>query len=300
MKFSIKYIAGILMTGLVLTSCEKKVPAIQESFSVNVEYKNSGSKYLTGDIELNPKDSVFFDFTITANEDMAVVEIQRNNAKIDTFNVPAGSKRSFSNFKKYRSDSIPGDYTYRILARNAAGVFLGDGDKKIKVTIKSDFNFWSYRFLYVPDSVAKTNKTYYAATTGATYSYSEGAANSAAIDFGFFYDTTTIGAPKHTIYALNASTFTPYDLSTWTKNATIFKKVASPTLPNLTSGSAIRAAGIANLGSGTTSKITQLAGGNYILFKTAAGKYGIIQISFIDGATAEKTTNINIDVKIEK
>ena len=56
-----------------------------------------------------------------------------------------------------------------------------------------------------------------------------------AFDFGYFYDTTTVGVtvinqPKHTIYALSASTPVQYDLTGWTKNATIFKKITTPTL----------------------------------------------------------------------
>lgn len=300
MKQAIKYFSILAAVVVVYSSCEKKIDPIEDSYTVSVQYKNSGPNFLTADKEINPKDSVFFDFTVTAKEDMALLEIQKNGAKIDTFKISDSDKRSFSGVKKYMSDSIPGDYTYRVLARNAAGAFIGDGGKAIKVTVKSDFNFWSYRFLYVPDTVAKTNKTYYATATGETFSYSTGSANSAAIDFGFYYDTTT--ANKHTIYALNAnqSQLSYYDISSWTKNATIFKRASSPTFANLTSGAALKAGGITNLASGTASKITALASGNLIFFKTVAGKYGCVQVSFIEGASPQKSTYINIDVKVQK
>jgi len=104
----------------------------------------------------------------------------------------------------------------------------------------------------VPDSVAKSNKSFFVSTSGDVLSYVQGAANSAQIDFGYFYDTTTVGAPKHTIYALGANKFAPHDLSTWTKNATVFKKASSPAFSALTSGGSLRAAGISNLTTGAT------------------------------------------------
>ncbi len=300
MKSSIKIFAGLIIAVCIFAACEKKIDPIDESFTVQVSFKNSGTNFLTADTEVNPKDSIFFDFTLTAEEDMVVVEIQRNNAKIDTFKVPAANARSFSAIKKYAADSIPGDYTYRVLARNNKGVFIGDGKKTIKVTVKSDFNFWSYRFTYVPDSVSKTNKTYFASTTGQTFSYTDGAASSALIDFGYYYDTAT--ANKHTIYALNTAQtqLNFYDITSWTKNATIFKRATTPTFANLTSGGALKTAGLTNLASGTTPKITVLASGNLLFFKTAAGKFGCVQINYIEGASAAQSTYINIDVKVQK
>ena len=156
--------------------------------------------------------------------------------------------------------------------------------------------------MYVPDSTAKINKCYFSSIDGNVYSYSEGAPKSASIDFGYFYDTTKIAgiAQGHSIYALNASSFAPYDLSTWIKNATIFKKANTPAFSFLTSGGALRSAGNANLSSGSTPKITALASGNLVFFKTVTGKFGCLQINFIQGNDATPTTYINVDVKIEK
>lgn len=298
-KINIIYIS--LLTLIIMsTACEKKVAPI-DSYGVTVEYKSSGAKYATGDMTINPKDSIFFDFTITsASADIAVVEIQKNSAKIDTFKMAGSGVRTFSGLKKYMADSAAGDYSYRILARDAKGQFLGDGDKLIKVTIAPDFVFHSYRFLYVPDSTAKTNKCYFSTVDGKTYSYTDGAAKSADIDFGFFYDTTTSGAPKHTIYALTASTFLPYDISTWTKNATILKKATTPAFSTLLSSAGLNAAGVTNLASGSSNKVTALASGNLVFFRTAKGKYGCLQVNFIEGSNASPTTYINVDVKVQK
>lgn len=300
MKRNNLILTSLLTLILLSVACEKKVAPIDD-YSVTVEYKSSGAKYVTGNLTISPKDSLFFDFTITsAVADIAVVEIQKNNAKIDTFKMAGSGVRSFSALKKYMSDSASGDYTYRILARDAKGVFLGDGDKQIKVTITPDFVFHSYRFLYVPDSTAKTNKCYLSTVDGKVYSYTDGAAKSADIDFGYFYDTTTTGAPKHTIYALTASAFLPYDISTWTKNATILKKGTTPAFSTLLSSGGLNSAGISNLASGTSNKVTALASGNLVFFRTAKGKYGCLQVNFIEGSNASPNTYLNVDVKVQK
>ena len=299
---SFKYILSILAAAAVIViGCEKTVAPI-DSYGVTIDFKPGSAKNITGDVSMNPKDSIILDFTISSStEDMAVIEIQKNGARIDTFNVSGVNKRSFSGIKRYQSDSIAGDYSYRVFARNKKGVYIGDGGKSIKVTIKPDFIYWSYKTLAVPDSVAKSNKSFFVSTTGDVLSYVQGASNSALIDFGYFYDTTTVGAPKHTIYALGTNKFAPHNLTTWTKNATIFKKVSTPAFSTLTSGSAIAAAGVLNLKTGATTTATALASGNLVYFRTAAGKYGCIQINFInDFGAMQSQTYINIDVKVQK
>ena len=299
---SFKHILSTLAAAAVIViGCEKTVAPI-DSYGVTVDYKGGNAKNLTGNVSLNPKDSIILDFTISSStEEMAVIEIQKNGAKIDTFKVSNANSRTFSGIKRYQSDSIAGDYTYRVFARNKKGVYIGDGGKSIKVTINPDFIYWSYKTLAVPDSVAKTNKSFFVSTSGDVLSYVQGASNSGLIDFGYFFDTTTVGAPKHTIYALGANKFAPHDLSTWTKNATVFKKASSPAFSALTSGGSLRAAGISNLASGAATTANALASGNLVYFRTAAGKYGCIQINFInDFGAMQSQTYINIDVKVQK
>jgi hypothetical protein len=300
-----KYIVGLCFAAVVFTACEKKVDPI-DTYTVKVDLKNSGGKFVTADKEVNPKDSIYFDFDITSEVDMQYVEILKNGTRLDTFNIPAGAnRRSFSKVKGYRADSAAGKYEYRIVGRGTQARYLGDGDKKVTLTVIPDFNFWSYRLLFVPDTTNKTNKTYYSTTDGKTYSYSEGAANSAKIDFGYYYDTTT--ANKHTIYALNAPQplLSFYDISTWTKNATVFKKMPSAVnfVSQLTSSGAINTLIKGNMTSGTSTKVTTLstsAGNNVIGFKTADGKYGAILIRFVSADSPAQTTRIEVDVKVQK
>ncbi len=308
-----KIIAGALLLGIFLSACVKKVEPV-DSFDVAVEFRNSGAKFLTGDITVNPKDSIFFDFTITSPTDMSYIEIQKNGVRVDTFRLGAqANKKTFSFIKGYRADSIPGSYSYRVLARDSRAIFMGDGGKLIKVTVTPDFNFWSYRILQVPDSVAKTNKAYYSTTEGKVYSYTEGAANSAKIDFGYYWDTTGRGTTsasddlRHTIYSLSAAQpqLGFYDISAWTKNVTLLKKMPSSVnfVTQLTSAGALQTLIGGNMNSGTSSKVTTVsttAGSNVIGFKTAAGKFGAILIRFVNGDSPSPTTQIEVDVKVQK
>lgn len=305
-----RYITGLIAITIGLTACEKKVDPV-DNFSVTVEFRNSSAKALTSDVTLNPKDSIYLDFTITSpDQDMTYVEIQKNGVRIDTFQLAnQPNKRSFSKIKGYMVDSAAGDYTYRVLARNSRAIFLGDGGKAIKVTINPDFMIWSQRILAVPDTIAKTNKTYMSLSEGTTYSYSEAGAVSSKIDFGYYWDTTgrattvTSDDQFHSIYALNAPQpqLGFYDISTWTKNATLFKRLSGVNFnTQLTSGGAINTLVKNNMTSGTSSKINLLASSNVIGFKTAGGKYGAMLIRIVNGNSPEKTTNIEIDVKIQK
>lgn len=309
-----KIIFGSLLLGSLISACEKKVEPI-DSYNVQVDFRNSGAKFLTSDVTLNPKDSIYLDFTITSPTDMSYVEIQRNGARLDTFRLNSTNNRSFSLVKGYRVDSAAGEYSYRVLARDARAVFMGDGGKMFTVTVRPDFDFWSYRILQVPDSIAKTNKTYYSTTEGKTYSYTEGAANSAKLDFGYYWDTTGRGTTsatddlKHTFYSLSAAQpqLGFYDISSWTKNVTLFKKIPGSTNINftssLTSAGAIQTLIGGQMSSGTSTKVTTIAttaNNNLIGFRTAAGKLGAILIRYVNGDSPSPTTQIEIDVKVQK
>lgn len=300
-----KYIFLLLASGYMLAGCEKKVDPI-DTYNVEVVYRNSGPKFVTGDVTLNPKDSIYLDFTITSPADMAYIEIQRNGVRIDTFrlnNFP--DKKGFSMIKAYAVDSSAGDYTYRVLARDNMATFMGDGGKSIKVTVTPDFDFWSYRIMQVPDSTDKKNNCYYSVTDGKMYSYTTGGSNSASIDFGYYYDIS--GTNAHCFYALSAaqSQLGFYDISSWTKNATLLKKMPSSVnfVTGLRSSGAINTLIKNNMTSGTSGKVTAVttsSGSNVIGFKTAAGKYGAILVRYLNGASAANGTTIEVDVKVQK
>lgn len=299
------------MIAMLTVGCEKKIEPI-DAYKVTVDYASINAFSVVASKAVNPKDSIQFDFTVTSVEPMTYIEIQKNGVRIDTFRVTDG-KTSFSGSKGYRIDSIPGDYTYRVLARNAQATFLGDGDKQFVLTVNPDFDFWSARMILVPDTTAKTNKCYYSTIDGEMYSYSGVGSNSGKIDFGFYFDTTGMGTASttdnnaHTFYALSApqGQIPFYDISSWTKNATIFKKM--PTSVNfvsgLTSAGAINTLIRNNMTSGTSATVNRLAtsaGNNVIGFRTVNGKFGAILVRRIEGNSPAATTYLEIDVKVQK
>ena len=281
---------------MFFVQCKKKVDAYM--VTAQFTFTNSGTKFVTSDISVNPKDSVYFQFTATSTSTMAKIIVSKNATNLDTLLIPSGSGNTFSATKKYITDSVPGTYSYIFSAYDAGNIRLGTAT--IVVTINADFNYFTLRTLFVPDTTSKTNPTYFSTTTGKTYSYSMGSVNAPLIDFGYYYDTTT--ANKSTIYALTANPVSFYDVSTWMNNATIFKKISSSTpFTTLTSAGAIRSFGITNLASGTSSKVAalgSLTGNNLIAFRTAAGKYGAILITLISASSPASSSYVNIEVKV--
>lgn len=281
-------------------SCKKIDIPISNQISVSLSSK--GASYLTNDITLAPATPISFSWTINSPTSFEFVYIQRNGTEIFKAQVPPST--TYSGDNSFVADAAPGVYTYRFLARDKAGTYLGE--KIIVVTITSDFNYFTQKTLFVPDTTAKTNPTYYSTTTNEMFSYSGVGAKSNLIDFGYFYDPTLVSnvANGHTIYALNISpvpsALEMNDLSSFTKNATLLKRITSPTFANITSSTSLQTAGDANLGSGTSTSINKLVAGNLVLFKTAAGKYGIIQVNYVSQDNASKGTFMSIDVKMQK
>lgn len=312
-----RYLTGSLLFALFLSACQKKVDPIDGS-NATVTLKNEGAKFVTDNITVNPKDSLYFSFTITSDKTMKYVSIQKNPVNQTAFVVRdtlnATNANSYTTVKRLMADSAAGRYVYRIVAHDGVGTYIGHKD--IVVTVTPDFNYYPDRTLYAPDSTAKTNKCFFSTKGGAVYSFADGSANSASIDFAYFYDTTKVSgtALGHTIYALNSTgNFGGYDISTWTKNATVFKKLASgtpnPTFAQALSAGTLRTAGATQLASGTTTKVTGLSAtspANTVYFKTASGKFGMALITFASattnaaGGVDPSATFIKVDVKVEK
>lgn len=299
-----KYILGIAVLAAVISSCEKKIDPV-DTFFVTVDYRSGGAKYVTSDVTVNPKDSIYFDFTINSPNPMSYVEIQKNGVRVDTFRLNTSNNKSFSKIVGYRADSAAGDYTYRVVARDARAVFMGDGNKLFTVTVTPDFNFWSYRIMQVPDTLLKVNKCYFSSVDGKAYSYTEASSISSSIDFGYYYDVS--GTNRHSFYALTApqAQISFNDITPWTKNATILKKMPSSVnfVSGLTSAGAIQTLIGGNMTSGTSTKVTAVnttGGNNVIGFRTASGKFGAILVRYLSADSPNATTQIEVDVKVQK
>jgi hypothetical protein len=304
-----KLIYILLIAIVFFTSCEKTTTPVDGS-NATITLNNNGAKFVTDNITVNAKDSIFFGYTITSNIDMRYVSIQKNPVNQTAFvlrdTLVDANKNSYTAIKKLVADSINGPVVYRIVAHDKVGNYIGHKD--IIVTVATDFNFYTYRFLKVPDTTGLVNTCYLGARNGNVYNYSNGAANSSNIDLGIYYDTTGRASAIATddslfvVYALNMAQpqISFYDVSTWTKNATIMKRATSPTFASLTSAGALRTAAVTNLSSGARNRAVAVTTGSLIFFKTIDGKAGCLNVNFVNGATPASSTYMNVDVKIEK
>jgi hypothetical protein len=300
-----KLIIYICSLVLIMASCKKKVEPVDGS-NATINLINAGANYITDNVTVNPGDSIFFRYNVSSPTPMKYVSIQKNPVNHNAFlkRDTLGLVTSHSGEMRFKSDTTNGSYIYRVVAHDVNGRYIGHKD--VTITTKVDYKYYTFRVLRVPDTTAKVNNCYMDALGGNLYNYTNGAAASANIDFGFMYDTTGTASTSTTddlrfsLYALSAAQpqLGFYDISSWTKNATIFKKITSPSFTTLTSGGAIRTA-CATLSSGTSSKVTQLVAGNMVAFKTASGKQGILLVNFVNGNSPAMDSYINVDVKIE-
>lgn len=304
-KESIIYCIALLLA-VIATSCVKVEPKFNSN-NITVTFNNAGANYLTGDKTVNGKDSLDFSYSGTSSVPIVYVTLTKNDTEVGRDSIKTGDRMSFTNLvKKFVADTIPGNYVYRVVARDKDNIYLGSSNNII-VTVNSDMIYIKNNTLYVPDTTAMTNKTYFNVATQASYSYTDITTgnNSNVIDFGYFWDPTIASGttPKgNTIYNLNLSpvpsAITMYNTSAFTKNATQFKVITSPTWVNLNSGAIIKAQGIAAFKTASANSVTGLAAGSIVLFKTAAGKYGAINVLYVSGASAYASTFMSFDLKV--
>ncbi len=297
----------------MLASCVKQIdPLIQTSNTATINFIAAGPKFLTSDITVNPGDSIQFSYSVTNTQRMKYVSLVKNAINGDIFKDAIGSNAdhySFSAVKKIVADVVPGSYYYKVVTRDTLGVYLGDS-KPIIVTVRPDFVYYTNKRLYVPDTTAKSNKTYFNFATETAYSYSDILANknSDQIDIGFCWDPAIASGttPKGiTLYNLNASPIPApasiYDISTFTKNLTVLKLFTGLTWVNINAGSVIKAqcATAFATTSAANNSLTSLASGSIILFRTPSGRCGAMQITYISAnASAGPGTYINFEVKL--
>lgn len=304
---------------LLFASCKKEADNIFTMFKdVTVTFNNSDPRCVTDYKLVNDGDSVYIDFTINSpNEDMYSYVVQTSAGTAQ----PAGityaindetKRRSFSNVIKLKMNR-DGKSSYRVYALNQKGIYIGDGYKKVTIEVNPSYIIYSGREISLPDTVAKNQKSFFSLSDGTTYSYNNGAANAAKIDFGIFR-TMYKDNQNNTLYAINlynanksATTFPVYDVSTWTKRLTKFSApVASQNtifVNNAISGSTIEALARARtINLDATTATTVAAGLNVnsaVFFLTPEGKYGMMLVTRV---TADVSGNpfILVNVKMQR
>lgn len=314
MKHLNNWIIALVMAfcGL-MTSCKKESQNIFNMFDVALTLHNNNPKAVSGDVDVNPGDSLVFDFTITSpNKDMYMVCVHRAGDNLPYLKIPItddAKRRSYSGTIDIVADRGVGKTTYRIWALDKEGVYLGDGYKSITINVVSDFRFMPNRKLYFPDTMGKQLNSYLSLAGGATYSYTTGASHSADIDLGIYrqavYDPNTneFKGYMHNLYSLSAdpNPFVPYDVSSWTKRETLFSapvKNSTNTFRNtLKTGKTIeteakkKTINLKHIATGLVSN-------DMIYFVTPEGKYGVLIVNSITLDYQDKPF-MDISVKIQ-
>ncbi|MEJ5995029.1 hypothetical protein WG904_11430 [Pedobacter sp. Du54] len=309
----------LLASVLLFAACKEEAENIFTMFDdVTVTYNNSDPRCVTDYKVVNDKDEVWIDFTInSASEDMYayVVETSAGTQQPSRITTPITDdtqRRSFSNIIKMVANR-DGKASYRVYALNQKGVYIGDGYKKVTVEVNPSYMIYANREVFLPDSTTKATPSFVSLSDGSTYSYTNGAANAAKIDFGI-YRTLYKDSQGNPLYAINlyntsapATTFPIYDVSSWEKRVTKFSAPVTSQTTVFTnsaiSGSTIETLAKArNINLNNTVATTAAAGlaaGSAVFFQTPEGKYGIMLVSRVTEDLNSKPY-INVSIKIQK
>jgi len=298
---------------LFFSACKKEGENIFNMFTdVEVTLHDTNPLSITGYKQVNDGDSVYIDYTITSkSQDMYAACLLEVGTSSPTKTILNDSqRRSYSGVIKMKATKA-GKTSYRIYPLDKVGVYLGDGGKTVTIDVLPNISYYNERFVRLPDSVTKEGQCYVSLSTGELFSYNQVMANpqlSGKIDFGIYRkftpevknaqgQITSAANYRFYLYSLsqNPLPFTHFDISTWTKRATVFGArltTGSTEFPKYTSGSTIEAvaskATINQLGpieialilpnGGTT---PAPASNSMVYFKTPEGKYGVLYLSSI-------------------
>ncbi|WP_207425456.1 hypothetical protein [Pedobacter sp. SYSU D00535] len=276
-------------------------------------------KLVSDYINVNDGEVVYLDYTITSNdEDIYGVVVEKvagsssSSPERTTPIVPSESeRRSFSRTIKLKMER-DGKSTYRIYALNSKSVYIGDGYKNVTIEVNPSFKMLSNRRIYVPDTATKVNPSFFSITKGTAFSYTDGQANSADIDFGIWRTPdlrpNQVGRYIYNYYSTtaNPNPFPTYDISAWTKRATVFStpvtNATNTFLYTLVSSSVIAAQAQARTLNVTSTNFTTwqagLAPGNVVYFKTPEGKFGAFLVTGL-ATDFDKKPYVAIHVKIQ-
>ncbi|RZK37856.1 MAG: hypothetical protein EOO90_24100 [Pedobacter sp.] len=187
---------------------------------------------------------------------------------------------------------------------------VNDGD-----SVYVDFTINSAKedmYSYTVERSGGAEPSFFSLSTGRSFSYTNGQANSASIDFGIYRRSDNHPTNPQWIYNLYSiaaptNPFSIYDVSSWQKRGTLFSapitSQVNPFLYNAVSGSTIEALAKArtiNLTATTaTTAATGLANGSAVFFLTPEGKYGMLLFNAVT-SDYDKKPFMNVSVKIQR
>lgn len=289
MKKYISYIALFLaVTTFGLIGCQKS----SVSPSAGLSFDGSAYHYINGDSTVSPGDTIHFKWTVSSGLSAATRIIEeKDGADVDSSSVSSSVRTGTFTVAVGTGADVIG-YTFEV--HDSLGNVLAT--KSFIITVSSDMNYYTTRMLYTLDS-AGSSVSFINLKDGNIYSYDSVVSKgiSSSIDLGYYYDTTkkaTLFAPGSSLTALNR-----YTMTSWTLNSTVIKKL-STTFANV-KGNADIVTACSSLGS--VLYVQGIATGNVFGFKTASGKYGILQIGYAPTDTANTVHSyVNINIKVQK
>lgn len=261
------------------------------------------------------------DVEVAANTPLSIKVIAKSNA----------NGRNLKNFTIKRSDVTTAlldtaigkenfDYTYNFTAPANQGTYtytftVTDRDDKpasrsVKVTVVGDMATYTAKILGNQNAGAGS---FFSSRDGAVISAADSKANSAKIDFGYFYSVSgsaatykaTLASPTDVDGADVFKAIGSADFNNWaTKNATEFKKVAGQgaLYDNMTSGAQIESAYMALPATLASSKASDLKVGDLVGFMTSTGKHGVAKVTKVDVPTTANgnKSEITLAVKVQR
>jgi hypothetical protein len=280
-------ISALIIAGFAfVTSCTK------DSNPPTINFKG-GATYTSSDVTIEAGTSLTFGITATSGS------AKLTNFKITTTSGAAPVDTTFS------SDSFNEDYTFEFpeVGVNALTFTITDKDGQtaelsLTVTVNAAASTINSYTEVLLGSYGSPTGSSFASVDGTVYSMADAKANSAKVDWLYYYGTghqATLAAPDDALAATVFSNATT-GLAQWaTRNATRFTKITTAVVwADVQSATDI--AGIA--GTPASTDANELAVNNIVAFKTASNKLGLIKIIAITGTAG--TSTIKYDVKVQK
>lgn len=299
---NIKLMIWGMALSLLLVSCAKEAPNIFNMFDVTLDLQIDKTAGADGLIELDASDSVTVNYTIACpSDDIYGVALLKAGQTTPLVSNVSATRKATGTYKLYAKDMGVGFTSYRIWAVNRASVYLGDGYKTIRFRVKTEFNYFTNRFVYAADTAGKQT-AFISLSNGVSYNYADASAKSDIIDLGVYVsrkdtvvkfngvDSTVTYYPL-AVYSPAASPMPNplYDFSKWAKRGTVFSTPEDGTEEKLrvnfntaakigdeakkkTFASVIQT-GYDKRAEGDRNNVFT---SKFVFFKTPEGKYGVI------------------------
>ncbi|WP_437919073.1 hypothetical protein [Sphingobacterium sp. LRF_L2] len=234
-----------------LGSCSVESENIFNMFEdVKITFHDDSDYTVTDYRKYNDGDSVHISFTITsANKDMIKLVVDSTigtgatNGKRE-FALKESERRSYTGRIRFKIQR-DGKATFRIYALDDMNVYMGDGYKSVTVEGAPSYTLLADRKVYRPNPDKPELPTFYSIAKGKAYTYAEGLANAADIDFGIYYGVdTTISNLGRVVYNLYSTTTEPnpypaFDISNWEKRPTLFSAMIESSAASIFNNSLI-------------------------------------------------------------